>query len=142
MNPSYTSDKPGKAPDGMDMVPVYEDEAGLRNRYGKNRSDRRAEHGRHHRNRSVRDLTKEIRASATIEMNETAVSNVNTKIMGWVEKLYIDYTGQPVKKGQPLLTIYSPDLVSTQEEYLQALRYLNNLSGGASEARKGAAGAC
>jgi Cu(I)/Ag(I) efflux system membrane fusion protein/cobalt-zinc-cadmium efflux system membrane fusion protein len=47
---------------------------------------------------------------------------VNTKISGWVKKLYIDYTGQQVVKGQPLLSIYSPDLVTAQEEYLLALR--------------------
>ncbi len=59
--------------------------------------------------------------------------------MGWVEKLFIDYTGQAVKKGQPLLTIYSPDLVSAQEEYLQAIHYLKSLPEGiTSDARRGA----
>ncbi len=47
---------------------------------------------------------------------------MNTKIAGWVKKLFVDYTGKEVKKGQPLLSIYSPDLVTAQEEYLIALR--------------------
>jgi Cu(I)/Ag(I) efflux system membrane fusion protein len=88
---------------------------------------------------TTRDLKKEIRVSGTIDLNETAISIVNTKIMGWIEKLYIDYTGQAVKKGQPLLTIYSPDLVSAQEEYLQAIRYLKSLPQGiTSDAGEGA----
>jgi Cu(I)/Ag(I) efflux system membrane fusion protein len=80
----------------------------------------------------VRSISREIRPGATIELNETGVSVVTTKVMGWVEKLYVDYTGQRVQKGQPLFELYSPDLVSTQEEYLQALRYEKSLSAGAS----------
>jgi Cu(I)/Ag(I) efflux system membrane fusion protein len=57
-----------------------------------------------------------------VDVDETRLAYVNTKITGWVRKLFIDYTGQPVEKGQPLLAIYSPDLVSAQEEYLLALR--------------------
>lgn len=140
MNPSYTSDKPGKAPDGMDLVPVYADEQGSQQQVGTVKIDPVTVQnmGVATETAQLRRLTREIRASATIETSETAVTNVNAKIMGWIDKLSVDYTGQPVKQGQPLLTIYSPDLVSTQEEYLQALRYLNALSGSAADARKGA----
>jgi RND family efflux transporter MFP subunit len=86
----------------------------------------------------IKNLRKEIRTSVTLENSETGVYIVNTKIMGYVEKLFIDFTGQSVKKGQPLLTMYSPDLVSTQEEYLQALRYAKGLSGGSQIAQDGA----
>lgn len=68
-----------------------------------------------------RVLEKTIRAVGRVEYDETKLSYVNTKIEGWIEKLYVDYTGKPIKKGEPLLSIYSPDLVSTQEEYLLAL---------------------
>ena len=139
MNPSHTSDKPGKAPDGMDLVPVYEGEAG--GEAGEVKIDPTTVQSMGVATETVtaRDLKKEIRVSGTIDLNETAVSIVNTKIMGWVEKLYIDYTGQAVRKGQPLLTIYSPDLVSAQEEYLQAINYLKSLpEGTSSDARKGA----
>jgi len=121
MNPSYTSPKPGKAPDGMDLVPVYEDElkgkgvhinpATVQNIGVKTETVTR------------RKLTRTIRTSGIIDYDETKLFNINTKFMGWAEKLHIDYTGQVVKKGEPLLDIYSPDLVSTQEEYLQAVRY-------------------
>jgi Cu(I)/Ag(I) efflux system membrane fusion protein/cobalt-zinc-cadmium efflux system membrane fusion protein len=139
MNPSHTSDKPGKAPDGMDMVPVYADDAGGEAGEVKIDPTTVQNMGVAIETATARDLTKEIRVSGTIDFNETEISVVNTKIMGWVQKLYIDYTGQAVRKGQPLLTIYSPDLVSAQEEYLQAVHYLKNLPEGiTSDARKGA----
>jgi Cu(I)/Ag(I) efflux system membrane fusion protein/cobalt-zinc-cadmium efflux system membrane fusion protein len=139
MNPSHTSDKPGKAPDGMDLVPVYEDEAGGEAGLVKIDPTTVQNMGVAIETVTARDLKKEIRVSGTIDINETAISIVNTKIMGWVEKLFIDYTGQKVKKGQPLLAIYSPDLVSAQEEYLQAIHYLKSLpEGTSSDAKKGA----
>ena len=69
-----------------------------------------------------RSLGKKIRTVGQVEPDETRLAFVNTKIAGWVKKLYVDYTGQQVMKGQPLLSIYSPDLVTAQEEYLIALR--------------------
>ena len=139
MNPSHTSDKPGKAPDGMDLVPVYEDEAGGEAGAVKIDPTTVQNMGVTTETVKTRGLKKELHVSAAIDLNETAISIINTKIMGWVEKLFIDYTGQAVKKGQPLLTMYSPDLVSAQEEYLQALRYLHNLPQGmTADGRKGA----
>jgi Cu(I)/Ag(I) efflux system membrane fusion protein/cobalt-zinc-cadmium efflux system membrane fusion protein len=58
-----------------------------------------------------------------VDYDERLVSHVHTKVQGWVEKLYADYEGQMVERGQPLLEIYSPELVSTQEEVLIAVRY-------------------
>jgi Cu(I)/Ag(I) efflux system membrane fusion protein len=69
-----------------------------------------------------RSLGKQIRTVGKVEPDETRLAFVNTKIAGWVKKLYVDYTGKQVEKGQPLLSIYSPDLVTAQEEYLIALR--------------------
>jgi RND family efflux transporter MFP subunit len=138
MHPWFTSDKPGKAPDcGMDMVPVYEGESDtkgikidpvtVQNIGVKTEVVQR------------RKLNKIIRAVGKIDLDETKVYSVNTKIMGWVEELYVDYTGKVVRKGEPLLELYSPELVSTQEEYLQAIRYRNQLrQSSIEEARKGA----
>jgi RND family efflux transporter MFP subunit len=140
MNPSITSDKPGKASDGMDLVPVYEDAGGNDGSGIKIDPTTVQNMGVTTASVEVRKLKKEIRTSVTLENSETGVYIVNTKIMGYVEKLFIDFTGQPVKKGQPLLTMYSPDLVSTQEEYLQALRYAKGLSEGSQIARDGAQG--
>ncbi len=69
-----------------------------------------------------RPLDKQIRTVGKVEPDETRLAFVNTKIAGWVKKLSVDYTGKEVVKGQPLLSIYSPDLVTAQEEYLIALR--------------------
>ncbi|HUI93403.1 MAG TPA: efflux RND transporter periplasmic adaptor subunit [Chitinivibrionales bacterium] len=136
MNPSYTSPNPGKAPDGMDLVPVYEDGASGEKGAVKIDPVTVQNIGVTTETAARRTLTKEIQVSANLEVNETSIGIVNTKVMGWVEKLYIDFTGQPIKKGQPLLTIYSPDLVSAQTEYLQAIRYVKGLPPGASEEAK------
>ncbi len=69
-----------------------------------------------------RHLEKQIRTTGRVDYDEKRLVTISTKIGGWVEELYVDFTGAYVKKGQPLLTIYSPELVSTQEEYLVALR--------------------
>lgn len=63
-----------------------------------------------------------IRTVGEVEYDERLVAHIHTKVSGWIEKLEIDFTGKLVEAGQPLLEIYSPELVSTQEEYLLALR--------------------
>ncbi len=67
----------------------------------------------------LRPVAKTIRTVGHVAYNETKLATINLKFSGWIEKLYVDYTGQFVKRGQPLFDIYSPELVSTQEEYLQ-----------------------
>jgi len=81
-----------------------------------------------------RALGKEIRTVGKVLPDETRLAFVNTKVAGWVKKLYVDYTGKDVVKGQPLLSLYSPDLVTAQEEYLLALRAAKSgPAGGGSE---------
>jgi Cu(I)/Ag(I) efflux system membrane fusion protein len=63
-----------------------------------------------------------VRAVGRVDYDEQRIARVNLRISGWVEELFVDYTGQVVGKGQPLLTLYSPDLVASQDEYLLALR--------------------
>jgi membrane fusion protein, copper/silver efflux system len=67
-------------------------------------------------------LQKVIRTVGRIDYDERRIGIVSPKISGWIEELYVDFTGRYVRKGEPLLTIYSPELVSTQEEYLLALK--------------------
>ena len=78
-------------------------------------------------------LDKQIRTVGKVEVDETRLAFVNTKIAGWVKKLFVNFTGDRVVKGQPLLSIYSPDLVTAQEEYLLALRSRTTASGGIAE---------
>ncbi len=75
----------------------------------------------------MRPLEKVIRTVGRVDYDERKVVTVSPKIGGWIEDLYVDFTGRFVKKGEPLLTIYSPELVSTQEEYLIALRARKDL---------------
>ncbi len=78
-------------------------------------------------------LVRTVRTVGRVDYDETRMTDVNTKVTGWVERLFVDYTGQMVKKGQPLLEIYSPELVAAQEEYLTALDYNQRLMESASE---------
>lgn len=72
-------------------------------------------------------LVKVIRTVGTVEPDETRIAQIQTKIKGWIEDLDVDYTGKFVEKGQLLFTLYSPELVATQEEYLLALKAQNYL---------------
>src|SRR3990170_6696688 len=137
MHPWFTSDKPGIAPDcGMDLVPVYEGEENVE---GIKIDPVTVQNiGVKIETVEKRKLEKTIRTVGKVEYDETKVYNINTKIMGWVEKLYVDFTGKYIQKGQPLLEIYSPELVSTQEEYLQAIKYQKKMSSSNStEAQRG-----
>src|SRR5215212_2814628 len=83
-------------------------------------------------------MSDEIRTVAQVTYDETRMKSISPKIDGWVEQLYVNFTGQPVSAGQPLLTIYSPMLVSAQEELLLASKLTTSLSGASSDTRAGA----
>ncbi len=131
MNPTVTSKVPMKDAMGMDYVPVYADQSSS-DSVGPNQIhiDPATQQNIGVTTETVekRKLSRNIRTTANINYDETKLYTITTKIMGYVEKLFVDYTGQLVRKGQPLLEVYSPDLVSTQEEYLQAIKYRNNIS--------------
>ena len=74
----------------------------------------------------LRQFTRTIRTVGIVEIDETRVAHVQTKFSGWIQDLYVDYIGKPVKIGQPLFTVYSPDLVLSQEEYLLSLRAMES----------------
>ncbi len=127
MNPTYIKDRPGKSPMGMDLVPVYEDQAQngsiitIDPTTIQNMGIRTTKVNKH-------DLTKNIRTVGLVDYEEPRQYSLNLKVSGWIEHLYINQTGQTVKKGDKLLDIYSPDLVSTQEEFLLALSRQKTLS--------------
>jgi Cu(I)/Ag(I) efflux system membrane fusion protein len=72
---------------------------------------------------SLKLLQKTIRTVGRIEYDERKLVTVNSKVEGWIEKLYVDYTGKYVKEGEPLADIYSPELFSTQLEYTNLLKW-------------------
>lgn len=71
----------------------------------------------------IQPLQKIIRTVGRIEYDERRLATVNTKFEGWIEKLHIDYTGKYVKKGEPLAEIYSPELIATQQELINLLKW-------------------
>ncbi|MGA2400302.1 MAG: efflux RND transporter periplasmic adaptor subunit [Syntrophobacteraceae bacterium] len=124
MNPSNKSAKPGKAPCGMDLVPIYEEEqpgAGdLPAGTVKISPEKQQMIGVRTGEAAEMEISKTIHAVGVATHDETKVYHVHTKFPGWVDKVYVDFVGKLVKKGQPLLSIYSPELVATQQELLIA----------------------
>ena len=76
---------------------------------------------------TIRDLTHTIRTVGQVEVDETRLTHMHTKLEGWVQELYVKFTGEKVQKNQKLFEMYSPELVSTQEEYLLALKAVRTL---------------
>jgi len=130
MDPTYIRDEPGKSPMGMDLVPVYEEEGAQKEPASTIRIDPVTMQNMGVRMGRVerKTLVKDIRTVGIITYDETKIFAVNTKFSGWIEKLYVDFVGDEVKKGQPLFEIYSPELVTAQEEYLLALEQYDRLS--------------
>ncbi|MBS1805541.1 MAG: efflux RND transporter periplasmic adaptor subunit [Acidobacteria bacterium] len=126
MHPAYKSDKPGTAPDcGMTLVPKYaDDESMAKMPMGTVTVSPEKQVMAGVRTAIVdrKPLIRDIRTTAQIVADETRIAHVHVKVSGYVEKVYVNYVGQLVKKGEPLFSLYSPDLVSTEEEYLIAKR--------------------
>lgn len=126
MHPDYKSDKPGIAPDcGMALVPKYaDDQAAATMPYGTITlpPEKQALAGVRTALVERKALTQDVRTNAQIVVDETRIAHIHVKVAGYIDQAYVDFIGQFVKKGQPLFTLYSPDLVSTEEEYLIAKR--------------------
>ena len=128
MNPDYRSDRPGKSPMGMDLVPVYADDTGT--------AEVRVSSG-FLQNFAVRTeavttgvLPVTIRTVGILAHNEEKVVSVNTKFEGWIEKARVNNIGETVTAGDVLFEIYSPQLVTTEREYLAAMGYVERLRQG------------
>lgn len=132
MNPEEIYDSPGKSKMGMDLVPVYADETPTG---GTVRIDPVTVQNMGIRTARVErgPFARTIRAVGNIVYNEETLYTVSAKISGWVETLHVDYTGREVRKGEALLEIYSPELVSTQKEYLLAKQTLGMVENGGSD---------
>jgi RND family efflux transporter MFP subunit len=130
MKPGVTSPVPAKDEMGMDYVPVYEDEAkgggadvDLPEGYATVQAGmERVRMAGIQSATAVREtISHPVRAVGIVVPDERRVRRIQSKVEGWVEKLHTNFTGQMVTKGQPLLEIYSPDLVATQREYLLSI---------------------
>ncbi len=127
MDPSISSPVPAKDEMGMDYIPVYADEiappgkkevSGLATVSIDEKGIRLA--GIQTAEAMKQKMEGDVRAVGLVKPDETLVRHVHTKNSGWIEKLYVNTTGQLVKAGQPLLIIYSPQLLASQEEFLRA----------------------
>ena len=135
MHPAYKSDKPGVAPDcGMTLEPVYADGAAVTGTSGEAADapgppgavriapERQQLIGVKFAMVELSDRARSIRAVGKVTFDETRVAHVHTRIDGWIEKVFVDFTGDFVKQGQPMLTIYSPEMLASQQELLLAAR--------------------
>lgn len=141
MDPNYRRDRPGKSPMGMDLKPVYKDEAAP--------EDRRIVSIDPHvvNNLGVRTamavsgvLSRRIETVGYVGYDEDSFIRISPRVEGWIEQLAVKSTGEPVTRGQVLFELYAPALVNAQEEYLAALRSGNRQLEKASGARLQALG--
>jgi Cu(I)/Ag(I) efflux system membrane fusion protein len=131
-----TSPVPKQDSMGMDYTPVYADEE-VSNNQVKISTDKVQKLGVKTEPVLSRKMVNTVRAVGQFQFNEQRLSTVTTKFEGYIEKLYVNTTGQPVKRGQPLMEVYSPELVSAQEEYLIAWHGRQSLSNGTPESLLG-----
>lgn len=131
-----TSPVPKQDSMGMDYTPVYADDD-VSNNQVKISTDKVQKLGVKTEQVLSRKMVNTVRAVGQFQFNEQRLSTVTTKFEGYIEKLYVNSTGQPVKRGQPLMEVYSPELVSAQEEYLIAWNGRQSLSNGTSESLVG-----
>ncbi len=125
MNPAITSPTPAKDDMGMDYIPVYaEGDSGNKEPAGTVTIDPVTVQDIGVRTARViqRTLSREIHAVARVTYDEERLARLHPKTEGWIDELYVDKTGEPVAKDTILLSFYSPQLVSSQQEYLLALK--------------------
>lgn len=128
MDSNYRRDKPGKSPMGMDLIPVYEDESSTDD-FGPG-AVRVAPHvvnnlGVRTAPVELENMHTEISTVGYVQYDEDKLIHIHPRVDGWIEKLYVKAEGDPVEKGQPLYSLYSPQLVNAQEELLIALKRNN-----------------
>ena len=113
-----TSPVPKKDPMGMDYIPVYEgDEIEQSGSVIKLSLDRVQKLGVRTEVAAVRTLTRSVRAVGTLQVDERRLFTVAPRFEGYIERLHVNTVGQTVSKGDPLMEVYSPDLVTAQQEY-------------------------
>ena len=138
MDPTITSPAPARDEMGMDYLPVYADEAERAIGAGatlvidpvvvQNMNVQTETATR-------RDLRHEIRTVGYLEYDQERMVTVTTKYDGWIEKVYVNYVGEPVIEGAGLFEVYSPELVQTEQELLSAIRYASRFGAAADDAR-------
>ena len=121
MDSSYRRDEPGKSPMGMDLVPVYKDEL---TEPGEVRVATRMQQAMNIRTTTARRdrLSRQVDTVGRVALDESGLQRFNPRVAGWIQQIDVASEGEPVREGQRLFTLYSQELVSAQDEFLQALR--------------------
>ncbi|RAS61039.1 Cu(I)/Ag(I) efflux system membrane fusion protein [Vibrio diazotrophicus] len=124
MDPNYKRDKPGKSPMGMDLIPVYAEDAAQDQAPGTVKIDPAVENnlGVKVASAQMTPLTPSIETVGYVAFDESQLWQTNVRVAGWVEKLNVNAIGDKVNKGDVLFTLYSPELVKAQEELINAYR--------------------
>ncbi|REL35877.1 efflux RND transporter periplasmic adaptor subunit [Thalassotalea euphylliae] len=143
MDAKYRRDQPGKSPMGMDLVPVYEDEISSQGR-GKDYGEGAVSVAPHViNNLGVRTaiakkspLVHQINTLGVVQYDQDSIVHIHPRVAGWVEQLFVKAAGDQIKAEQPLYTLYSPELVNAQEEFLIALNRANVASTANAQASK------
>lgn len=131
-----TSPVPKKDPMGMDYIPVYEGEDDAGGDSGlKISAEKIQKLGVRTEPARLQALDRTVRASGRVEVDESRSYSVTAKFEGYIERLHVNTTGQPVGRGQPLFEVYSPELVSAQREYAIAAQGVGRLSEAGGEAQ-------
>jgi Cu(I)/Ag(I) efflux system membrane fusion protein len=140
MDPNFRRDEPGKSPMGMDLVPVYADEVDATP--GTVKIDPTVINNMGVRTALAEEspLSRRIETVGYVNFDEETLQHVHTRVDGWIEKLAVTATGDPVKAGELLFELYSPTLVNAQQEYLTAVRSNNQVLLEASQDRLTALG--
>lgn len=129
MNPDITSSTPAKDHMGMDYIPVYAERDRGSAPVGTVSIDPMVRHniGLRTALAELRSMSRAIRTPGRVTYDEERMLRLHPKVEGWIQEIYIDKTGQPVEDDDILLSIYSPKLVATQQEYLLALKNFETL---------------
>lgn len=136
MVPTDTSPVPKKDPMGMDYIAVYAgEEPASATPLVKFSADKVQKLGVKTEAVALRDLKYTVRAVGTVQANERLLYTVSPKFDGWIQRLYVNTTGQAVRKGEALMDVYSPDLITAQQEYLIAERGVQTLAGASAQVR-------
>ncbi|OBU33159.1 efflux RND transporter periplasmic adaptor subunit [Photobacterium phosphoreum] len=125
MDPNYQRDKPGKSPMGMDLIPVYaEKDAAKKNVAGTVIIDAAVENNLGVKTAAVikQKLSPKIDTIGYVAFDESHLWQTNIRVSGWIQKLYVNAVGEQVNQGDVLFTLYSPELVKSQQELLNAYR--------------------
>ena len=131
-----TSPTPKKDPMGMDYIPVFEGEDTASSDSGlKISAEKIQKMGVKSEAAKLQMLDKTVRASGRVELDESRNYSVTAKFEGYIERLHVNTSGQPVGRGQPLFEVYSPELVSAQREYAIAAQGVGKLSEAGGEAQ-------